>query len=79
MTTKLKGWSWKDFFPGATGICHEICGPSPRFPGSLHCVVGLDGEVIHDPHPDKLGILGPEKDWTYGLIIAVNAGKNRQI
>jgi hypothetical protein len=29
-------------------------GDGPR--GFLHCVVLLDGQIVHDPHPDKTGI-----------------------
>lgn len=31
-------------------------GPSPRDPAILHCVIALNGEHVHDPHPDKIGI-----------------------
>lgn len=70
---------WAELFPGVIGIYHEIGGPSPRKAGVYHSVVGLDGEVIHDPHPDKTGILEPRDEWQYGFIVAINAGKNRQI
>lgn len=33
-------------------------GKSPRFPDVLHCVVGLNGELIFDPHPDNKMLLG---------------------
>ncbi len=29
-------------------------GPAAR--GYLHCCVALDGEVVHDPHPDNTGL-----------------------
>ena len=32
-----------------------ISGPGPR--GLLHSTVGLDGEVAHDPHPSKAGLV----------------------
>ncbi len=28
-----------------------------------HCVVYLDGVMVHDPHPDKTGLSGPIEDW----------------
>lgn len=31
-------------------------GPSPRIPEEWHAVVYKDGELLHDPHPDKTGI-----------------------
>ncbi|OPY16252.1 MAG: hypothetical protein A4E69_00272 [Syntrophus sp. PtaB.Bin138] len=36
--------------------CHHlIIGRSPR--GISHSVVGLSGKIIHDPHPDNLGLV----------------------
>ncbi len=28
-----------------------------------HVVVCLDGEMVHDPHPDRTGLAGPISDW----------------
>lgn len=40
-------------------IYHRLAGPSPRAPSKIwHAVVGLNGEVIHDPHPSRAGIYG---------------------
>lgn len=37
-----------------------VSGTSPR--GTCHCVV-LDADgVVHDPHPDKTGLVGPDPD-----------------
>jgi hypothetical protein len=33
-------------------------GESPRHPGSGHAVVALDGVMVHDPHPDRTGLVG---------------------
>jgi len=51
------------------GLYHMMTGPSPRFPGSLHCCVALDGKIVHDPHPDRSGLAGSEDDWLVGLLI----------
>jgi hypothetical protein len=32
-----------------------VCGDGPR--GNLHAVVALDGAIVHDPHPDRSGLL----------------------
>lgn len=50
---------------------HEIAGPSPRVnrTGLWHSVVGLNGEIIHDPHPSRLGLSGNKQDWHYGIFI----------
>ena len=38
--------------------------------GSVHCVVGLEGKPVFDPHPEK-----PSEDWfqikAFGLILKV--------
>lgn len=39
------------------------CGPSPHGPYD-HCVVWLNGDMVHDPHPSGDGILATA-DWTY--------------
>jgi len=41
---------------------HLMGGPGPRGPG--HMVVGLDGVMVHDPHPSREGILSVE-DYTF--------------
>lgn len=28
-----------------------------------HCIVSLDGVMVHDPHPDRSGLCGPTKYW----------------
>ena len=38
--------------PSAYGIAN---GPGPR--GLLHSCVALDGEIVHDPHPSRAGLL----------------------
>lgn len=64
-----------DWF-GVRGIevYHEIAGPSPRFSNTLHSVVGRNGEIIFDPHPDNddlsKALLGDRSQWTYGLLVA---------
>ena len=50
-------------------IYHEICDISPRFPGTFHSVVGCDGEVIHDPHPSKLGLPDKTDQRSVGFLI----------
>jgi hypothetical protein len=42
---------------GIEGCYHEVAGPSHRSVDTLHACVGLDGEVIFDPHPDDSGLL----------------------
>ena len=43
-------------------------GPGPR--GLLHAVVTLNGDVVHDPHPDRLGLLEFEDYITFIRLVA---------
>jgi hypothetical protein len=49
--------------------CHLLIAKSPRNDG-YHCVVVRDGEIVHDPHPERhLGV----GEWlTYGLFVALD-------
>lgn len=42
---------------GVDAFC-TLCGPSPRFEGTKHSVVGFNGELVHDPHPSRAGLAG---------------------
>lgn len=56
--TSILGWS-PLFSPLTRPRCF-LCGPSPRFPGMQHVVVGRTNgwlyEIEHDPHPDRAGL-----------------------
>jgi len=56
-----------DYF-GVTGCWHEIGGVSPRFPDTMHSVVGKDATIVHDPHPDQTGLKEVE---SFGVFIAL--------
>lgn len=45
------------------GIFVMLGGNSPR--GFSHVVIAADGEIVHDPHPDGGGIIGPNDDGLY--------------
>lgn len=49
-------------------VFHTIEGTSPR--GGQHAVVGLNGEMIHDPHPQDGTGRGLVSVDAYGLICA---------
>ncbi len=62
------GTSWRSAFDlCGIRLYHTITGPSPRFKGELHCVIGLNGEIAFDPHPDGGGLAGPHT--LYGFLI----------
>lgn len=53
---------------------HLISGPSPRHPDIRHCVVGLSGDIVHDPYPDsglpiEQSLPHPRRDWKYTFIV----------
>lgn len=45
------------------GMYVMIGGESPR--GNNHVVIAADGEIIHDPHPDGGGLIGPCNNGLY--------------
>lgn len=53
---------------------HLICakGPRNRDTGQAiyHAVVGFNGDLKHDPHPSRRGVLPPSEDnpWFYGFL-----------
>jgi len=51
------------------GMHHELAGVSPRNAEVLHATVAVDGEMVHDPHPDRSGL--GEGERTFGLLIAL--------
>jgi hypothetical protein len=49
------------------GKLYMLTGMSPR--QSLHVVIAKDDKIIHDPHPEGGGIIGPDKHETYWIDI----------
>lgn len=58
---------WLEFLDEENpGLRYELGGKSPR--GSCHSVIVESGKIIHDPHPDGGGIVGPcDEDECYSL------------
>ena len=50
------------------GLYCGVAGESPRFAGTGHMCVGLDGAVEFDPHPDGTGL---QKVDTLDLIVCL--------
>lgn len=46
---------------------HWMVGPASR--GLSHSVVGCQGEMVHDPHPDNTGLVGDPFEWVYGFFV----------
>lgn len=43
-------------------------GESPRNKNSDHAVIMLNGQIIHDPHPEQTGILGGFQEITVFVV-----------
>ncbi len=60
----MQTYSWPDGvpaqWPGPKGAWHLLGGQSPR--EGLHATVGLDGNLIFDPHPSRAGLIGTMRD-----------------
>jgi hypothetical protein len=50
-------------FPAPAGEICIVGGESPRHPTRWHAVIMRDGALVHDPHPDRTGIVGPPWNW----------------
>lgn len=52
-------------------VYHQISGPSPRFPDAHHAVVGMNGKIIFDPHPDRTELVGDPSTWDFGFLVRI--------
>lgn len=57
--------------PGDPDLYHYMSGPSPRHAGIGHAVVGRNGQICHDPHPDRTGLAGDPKNWKIAVIVPI--------
>lgn len=57
-----KGYRWRTIEPedNVSGKYILVSGTSPRFPDCSHIVIYKDGIMVHDPHPDRTGILNEQ-------------------
>lgn len=69
MPVALAGCEWLEAI-GLNGWHHEAFGPSPR--GVQHACVAIDGAVVHDPHPSKVGLVGIEGA---GVLVILDPSK----
>lgn len=61
-----RGWSLRTGEPPAPGVLYLGGGPSPRANGGElhHVALYRDGVLVHDPHPDGLGVVEVTSRWT---------------
>jgi hypothetical protein len=55
---------------------HIIIGSSSGSRLERHAVVGYNGEMVFDPHPDRSGLVGD--DLTYGFLIPLDPKERRK-
>ena len=60
---------------GISGLHHTLCGTSPRNAKVSHAVVGIDGVLAFDPHPDDTGLA--EGSIVYGMFLALSPWMSR--
>jgi hypothetical protein len=53
---------------GIIGCHHEVGGKTSRFSDVDHACVGMDGNLVFDPHPDRSGLTSIT---VYGLLVAL--------
>jgi hypothetical protein len=46
-----------------------LTGQSPRNKNILHAVVGQGFKIVHDPHPDRSGLVGDFEKWGCELLV----------
>lgn len=65
-------WDWDEWASAGFSPYYVMSGQSPR---ARHSVVAHKGEVVHDPHPSRVGLVGPYADgdqagnYSYGFIV----------
>lgn len=60
--------SHPDGFPDPEpGEFYTVSGRSPRDPRIHHIVIYRDGQMVHDPHPDRTGITSIEDQYHWTL------------
>lgn len=62
-------WDWDAFKAAGFDPFHIMSGNSIR---AKHSVVAMSGEIVHDPHPARLGLVGPNEDdglYHYGFFV----------
>ena len=59
---------------GFQGVYHTMFGPGPR--GRNHCVVGLGGTPVHDPHPS--GAMLEDCEWM-GFLVSMDPAQKASV
>ena len=68
-------YNWNQQYVGVGDVYHLIFGKSER--GTYHSVVGKNGEVFHDPHPSKAGLLPPSDDNEWQTVFLIRIDNKR--
>lgn len=65
----LANQSGKDCYHLIFGVDHE---------GDGHACVGLNGHLVHDPHPLQRGFANPPEQWEIGLMVSRLDGSHKK-
>lgn len=52
-------------------VYHAISGPSTRDEKQRHLVIGCNGNIVHDPHPSRAGLIGDPNKWENAFLVYV--------
>lgn len=70
---QMDGKRWRELFEWwGADVYHIISGDSPRFPGTRHAIVGMNGKPVWDPHPTGLGLNSVED---FEFLIQIPGGR----
>jgi len=70
--SEMEGPRWFEHIAGSGfGAHHVLSGRSPR---ADHSVIALNGVMVHDPAPQKDGLIGPHEDGMYAFGFLIHRG-----
>jgi hypothetical protein len=61
----------------ASPVFHMLIGKTVR--GTRHSVVAKNGEMIHDPHPSRAGLLTDDPQWRSDLSVGLLVNRNLHV
>lgn len=72
---KGRGLQYLEVSPGSNFLWeyvdtyHLLIGPTERSTTIYHAVVAKSGKEVHDPHPDKVGLLKADRSNRIGVLV----------
>lgn len=69
MLLTLPGKTFMELMEGDDVECFHLIIGYDGVDGLPHAVVGLNGQIVHDPDPDQPGLVGSIYDWNVILLV----------